>query len=344
MSGADTDIEELHQLALRKGSTTYIDPTTGFTCFTELSHLLRGTCCGNRCRHCPYGWSNVQTGEHRKGKLQSGDMETAKRLAQEIMSNAQQDELATNIETSVVEQQPQRTSGKGGRHGGQFTTKNVPYTRKGDQGTSQLLTGERRSKADSAFEAMGTVDELCAVVGVAHAEITLVDDDTSSSIYGELPEWLLDVMSRLFDLGSHVAKPKRDGSSCFDADGVGGGFHQSHVDQLEDWIDIMTDELPELNCFILPTGGKASAPLPVARTVCRRAERRVVELVNYQVCDPNAMRYLNRLSDFFFTAARWVNYREGKEEIQYRREYRGAKQRSRQTVSLNSTTTEDKSI
>jgi cob(I)alamin adenosyltransferase len=261
-------------------------------------------------------------------------MEAAKRLAQEIMSNSQQDELATNIETCG--EQPQRKSGKGGRHGGQFTTKNVPYTRKGDQGTSQLLTGERRSKADGAFEAMGTVDELCTVVGVAHAEITSVD----ANIYGELPEWLLDVMSRLFDLGSHVAKPNKDGS--FDADGVGGGFHQSHVDQLEDWIDFMTDELPELDCFILPTGGKASAQLHVARTVCRRAERRVVELVNYQVCDPNGMRYLNRLSDFFFTAARWVNHREGKGEIQYRRDYRGAKQRSRQTVSLNNTT-EDKS-
>jgi cob(I)alamin adenosyltransferase len=227
-------------------------------------------------------------------------MEAAKRLVHEIESNSQQEEPATtNIETSG--ETPQRTSGKGGRHGGQYTKKNVPYTRKGDQGTSQLLTGERRSKADDAFEAMGTVDELCTVVGVAHAELLSVD----ANIYGELPEWLLDVMSRLFDLGSHVAKPNKDGT--FDADGVGGGFHQIHVDQLEDWIDFMTDELPELDSFILPTGGKAAAQLHVARTVFRRAERRVVELVNYQVCYPNGMRYLNRLSDFFFTAARWVN-------------------------------------
>ena len=189
--------------------------------------------------------------------------------------------------------------------------------------------------------AIDKIDELCTVVGVAHAEI-LADGEEK---YGELSEYLLDIMSRLFDLGSHVAKPRKttnyeedddeDDEIDFAADGVGGGFDADHVEDLEDWIDILTDRLPELTSFILPTGAKASAQLHVARTVCRRAERRVVGLVDAGVCDPNAMRYLNRLSDFFFTAARYVNYKNGNEEIQYRRAFRGAKQRHRQAVSWN---------
>ena len=324
MSQVD-DIEELHRAALQKGSTTYIDPKTGFTVFTELQHLRRSDaqCCGNACRHCPYGWDNVLNGPKRQGKLKSGDVEAAKRLLEQIEMNRTHDDAKTkesNVKT-------------GGRHGGKFTRKNVPYTRGGDQGTSQLFNGERRSKTDDAFEALGTVDELCTVVGVAHAELMSNEQER----YGELSEWLLEVMSRLFDLGTHVAKPKRqdeEEDTSFQADGVGGGFDQRHIDLLEDWIDVMTDELPELDSFILPTGGKGAAHLHVARTVCRRAERRVVDLVQAGVCDPNSMRYLNRLSDFFFTAARWVNYREGREEILYRRDYKGATQRSRQTISL----------
>lgn len=327
------DIEEIHALAVRNGSTTYTDPSTGFTVFTELAHLQRGTCCGNQCRHCPFGWENVANDtKRRQGKLVSGDLEAAKRLVDSMTSEGQQEEV--NLEQAPTNVGTRLKEGKGGRQGGKYTNKNVPYTRKGDKGTSQLLTGERRSKADDAFEAMGTVDELCTVVGVVHAELTSVEN--AQELYGDLPEWLLDVMSRLFDLGSHVAKPKKQGDDPeFDPDGVGGGFAEEHTQQMEDWIDIMTEELPELVSFILPTGAKGAAQLQVARTVCRRAERRVVELVNDGVSDPNGLRYLNRLSDFFFTAARWVNFREGREEIQYRKEYRGAKQRIRQTVSLS---------
>jgi cob(I)alamin adenosyltransferase len=334
------DIEELHALAVQKGSISYTDPTTGFTVFTELAHLRRGTCCGNQCRHCPYGWENTANGTKRNGKCKSGDFDAAKRLVESMtLSKEEKSIISTGVLNSEQEScLPNDTSltslreGKGGRKGGKYTSKNVPYTRKGDKGTSQLLTGERRSKADDAFEAMGTVDELCTVVGVVHAE--LMSAENANELFGDLPEWLLDVMSRLFDLGSHVAKPKKDPNGDFDADGVGGGFDSTHSDQLEDWIDLMTEDLPELVSFILPTGSKGAAQLQVARTVCRRAERRVVDLVDKGVSDPNGLRYLNRLSDFFFTAARWVNFKEGREEIQYRREYRGAKQRSRKAVSL----------
>ena len=215
---------------------------------------------------------------------------------------------------------------------------------------------------------MGTVDELCCVVGTVHAELMASTSDVDAKKYEELAEWLLDVMSRLFDCGSHIAKPPKlkskseeeddddddddddgdddesdsdaaDDEPIFKSDGVGGGFDADHVERLEEWIDVMTDKLPELTSFILPTGGRASAQLHVARTVCRRAERRTVGLVQDGVCDPNVLRYLNRLSDFFFTAARWTNYCEGQEEIQYRRPLRGAKQRNRVQVSLRKVST-----
>ena len=144
-----------------------------------------------------------------------------------------------------------------------------------------------------------------------------------------------------------MAKPRRKPSSGdsdsedseeatqFVADGIGGGFDQAHIEELEDRIDDMTEVLPELTSFILPTGSPAAAQLHVARTVCRRAERRVLPLVvEEKVCDPRALQYLNRLSDFFFTAARYANAQIEMEEFQYQRPTRSSKQRNRVVVSL----------
>jgi len=357
------DVEDLHTAACASGSTTYQDPTTGFTVFTEVAHLKRGVCCGNQCRHCPYGWQNVRHNNDdnkRLPKVTSGDKEGAAALLQEIQKQAalavQQTKLAASTATtsanhssSIQQQQPHRT---GGRHGGTLTRKNVPYTRTGDQGRSQLLTGERRSKADAAFEAMGTVDELCSTVGVCHAQLmveieqeqqdALDNDDNDNNInLHQLNEWLLDVMSRLFDIGSHVAKPPNE-TGKFRSDGVGGGLDAQHVTELEEWIDLLTEALPELSSFILPTGTVTAAQLHVARTVCRRAERTLVPLVQDGLCDPNAMAYVNRLSDFLFTAARFVNYNSnggaGANEILYRRPHRAAKQRSRVIAKDNTST------
>jgi cob(I)alamin adenosyltransferase len=317
------DIEDLHRDAVKHGEKTYIDPASGFTVFTELQHLQRGICCGNQCRHCPYGWCNVPSGVRKEPKVKSGDKEAVALLRQQLLSQVVVDD----------EGQVKIAKGRGGRHGGTLTKKNVPYTRKGDQGTSQLSTGERRAKDDEAFEVMGTVDELCSVVGVAHAEMM----EKGQELYGVLPDYLMDVMSRLFDIGSHVAKPRRiyeddsddddEEEKKFSADGVGGGFHVEHIEDLEVWIDLFTEELPELSSFILPSGTKVSAQLHVARTVCRRAERRCVKLVEAKVCDPNALKYLNRLSDFFFAAARYANFKEGKSDTLYCLPHRGAKQR-----------------
>jgi cob(I)alamin adenosyltransferase len=345
-TSALVDIEDLHQQALAKGLTKYVDPPTGFTVFTELIHLKRGTCCGNQCRHCPYGWENVNNVSAASTrpiqKVTSGDFDATDVMVQQILAKANQGgggksssatitsrrkyntpvtdaASTTDSATSPTTTPKSRTA---------TTKKNVPYTRTGDRGTSQLLTGERRRKDDSNFEALGTVDELCSFVGVCHAHLN------PDCEYGELSEWLLEVQSRLFDVGSHVAKPRRartsssdsdsDSSSssappAFNPDGIGGGLDPIHTTRLEEWINAMTEELPELTSFILPTGAKAAAHLHVARTVCRRAERRMVPLVEEdQTCDPNALKYVNRLSDFLFTAARWVNFCEGKDEILYR--------------------------
>ena len=390
-SQAILDIEELHTQAVREKSNTYIDPETGFMVFTEYSHLKRGKCCGNVCRHCPYGWENVsyknKNGDSvsQQARVKSGDKEGIQLLLNKIdngqygeagmksmiietnddprqlrnesksesesESDSESDsefesesESESESELEIEQTIESKTTGKGGREGGTLTAKNVPYTRTGDKGTSMLLTGERRLKDDISFEAMGTVDELCSVVGLAHAELLSnidlsIQQKQNNIDYQELNEWLLETMSRLFDVGSHIAKPRRkcddeDDEPIFVADGVGGGFDEAHTAALEEWIDIMTEQLPELTSFILPSGGKASAHLHLARTVCRRAERRVLPLVREGVCDPNTARYLNRLSDFFFIAARFTNFCEGKEEVQYRRYFRGAKQRNMVTIKL----------
>ncbi|KAL7478804.1 hypothetical protein ACHAW6_004559 [Cyclotella cf. meneghiniana] len=283
----DIDIEELHRQAIVDKQSTYIDPSTGFTVFTELAHLKRGKCCGNMCRHCPYGYSNVKGLDFREeGKVSSGDRVGTERLVKMILdgtyyeneggvysngcsANGEKQSYPDNVVEAEDKSREYDLSvssnarGKGGYAGGTLTSKNVPYTRKGDAGTSQLFTGERRNKDDLVFEAMGTVDELCSVVGTVYAKL--------------------------------VSSNK--------------------------WIDTMTEQLPELKSFILPTGSPTSAQLHVARTVCRRAERRMVPLLrDHGSCDSAALAYVNRLSDYLFTAARYVNYCEGKDEVQYRRE------------------------
>jgi len=364
-----TDIEEIHRNAILNKQSTYIDPNTGFTAFTELAHLKRGKCCGNMCRHCPYGWSNVKgsagTGSA-NAKVKSGDKEGTSRLVKKIFDGTYYDDSDAmscgnddmkNIGRDVTEEKMEchttysdaeeifaesRSRGKGGYAGGTLTTKNVPYTRKGDSGTSALFTGERREKNDAVFEALGTVDELSCVVGVAYAElisprsdaISHSDGNATTSKFGDLPEQLLEVMSRLLDVGSHIARPKKiTEENCDDyqiKSNNDGGFSSYHTALLEDWIDNMTEQLPELTSFILPTGTPASAQFHVARTVCRRAERRMVPLVqNEGSLDPETLSYVNRLSDYLFTAARFVNYCEGKDELQYRREQMEAIERGK---------------
>jgi len=180
------------------------------------------------------------------------------------------------------------------------------YTRTGDKGTSALFTGERRAKNDPIFDALGCTDELSSHIALAR-EYALE--------YGHpYAERLRRIQCILQDVSSLVATPK---SSARESHLLRVGFSQRHADELEEWIDEYSMALPPLTNFILPGGGKASAALHMARTVCRRAERYVTPLVRERETDRQALIYLNRLSDFLFTAARLAAKLDGREETIY---------------------------
>jgi cob(I)alamin adenosyltransferase len=167
------------------------------------------------------------------------------------------------------------------------------YTRTGDGGTSGLVTGERRSKADLRFAAIGDVDELNAAVGVARLAAGEVADERLARIQNDL-----------FDLGADLATP----------DGVALAFPalritDPQVVRLETEIDAMNADLLPLKSFVLPAGTALAAHLHVARAVARRAERAVVALMAAEPggVSPIVGRYLNRLSDHLFVAARHAN-------------------------------------
>jgi cob(I)alamin adenosyltransferase len=169
------------------------------------------------------------------------------------------------------------------------------YTRTGDKGTTALVTGERRPKFDLRIEAFGTVDETNACLGLARLHT------------GDLPvdEMLGRIQNDLFDLGADLATPETGKPLPYEPLRV----TDAQVDRLEGEIDRLNEELSSLRSFVLPGGTPAAAALHLARTVCRRAERLVVELSTRpgEAVSPAAVKYLNRLSDFLFVVSRWVN-------------------------------------
>lgn len=173
------------------------------------------------------------------------------------------------------------------------------YTKTGDTGTTGLV-GSRVRKDDPRVCAYGEVDELNAVIGVAIAEAGDAD-----------PAALLKRIQRdLFAIGARLADPDaRLGTAS--AKTV---IADSRIGELESTIDSCEAELPALRAFILPGGGRLGATLHLARTVCRRAERRVVALAAQSPVEPLVLTYLNRLSDLLFTLARRENHRAGRAE------------------------------
>jgi cob(I)alamin adenosyltransferase len=180
------------------------------------------------------------------------------------------------------------------------------YTRTGDEGATHSLFGSRVLKDDPFVEACGTVDELNALLGLARAESLPTDIDS-----------LLDrVQHELFGLGADLAMMR-----SVDVEGTRMGAH--HVGQLEQEIDAYEEQLPVLREFILPGGGRAAATVHVARTVCRRAERRVVafgEASQRRAAMVPAIRYLNRLGDLLFVLARVINARQAIAEHRWQKE------------------------
>jgi len=179
---------------------------------------------------------------------------------------------------------------------------NKIYTRTGDDGTTALASGARRSKADLRVEAYGAIDETNAAIGMARAAL-----DDSEPALGHM---LARIQNDLFDLGADLATPA-------DAPRAEGALRvvQSQVDRLEREIDELNAELQPLTSFILPGGSAAAAALHLARTIARRAERIMVALVAApgESVDQPAMRYVNRLSDLLFVASRTVNGRGAKD-------------------------------
>jgi cob(I)alamin adenosyltransferase len=176
------------------------------------------------------------------------------------------------------------------------------YTKTGDKGETSLIGGVRVKKHCIEIDAIGEVDELNASVGVLVAGLS---DDRFASARGHL----LQVQHRLFTLGSNIADVQMKLGSV-------PKLAESDVAILEGWIDAMEAELPRLTQFILPGGHPAAAQAFFARAVCRRAERRVVELrERHPGLDPLIQQYLNRLSDALFVLGRWMNKEHGVADV-----------------------------
>jgi cob(I)alamin adenosyltransferase len=169
------------------------------------------------------------------------------------------------------------------------------YTRTGDKGTTALAAGGRRPKHDLRIEAFGTVDETNACIG-------LVRLHTAGH---EIDAMLGRIQNDLFDLGADLATVETDKPLPYEPLRI----TQAQVDRLEQEIDRLNAQLSVLRSFVLPGGTPAAAALHLARTVCRRAERLVVELMEKpeEKVSPESVKYLNRLSDFLFVASRYAN-------------------------------------
>ncbi len=182
------------------------------------------------------------------------------------------------------------------------------YTRTGDLGETGLYGGSRVRKDDLRVEAYGSIDELNAALGAAHGLL----EHSAADVAGLLAV----IQAELFDIGAELATPvEREGTE------LARRLHKvgvPHVDALERAIDSYEAQLPPLKSFILPGGTQAASALHRARTIARRAERRVVSLSSQQPVSPEILRYLNRLSDLMFVLARTVNRLAGVQEREWK--------------------------
>lgn len=177
------------------------------------------------------------------------------------------------------------------------------YTKTGDKGQTGLIGG-RVAKDDIRVEVYGTVDELNSFIGKAMTEL---DEATFADILNDLHA----IQHELFDCGGDLANVMKEPQFK---------LTEAPITVLEERIDVLVDEAPPLEKFILPGGFPAAATLHIARTITRRAERQMVSLVaTTEGVNDVVLRYLNRLSDYFFAAARVVNFRAGVEDVEYAR-------------------------
>ena len=180
------------------------------------------------------------------------------------------------------------------------------YTRTGDAGETALGTGERVSKAHLRIQAYGTVDETNATLGIVRLS-------TATPDMAKLDQMLARIQNELFDLGADLCVPDT---------GKDLGYEPLRIlpkqyERIEAEIDELNGELSPLRSFVLPGGHPAAAYLHISRTVCRRAERLIVELASHEGehVSEGAVAYVNRLTDFFFVASRWANAKSGAGDV-----------------------------
>lgn len=173
------------------------------------------------------------------------------------------------------------------------------YTKTGDKGETSLANGERISKADARIEAYGTVDELNSWIGLLRAGLK-----TSAIRFQPTDEQLSWLQNRLFNLGAALSLAPGEWVSSAD------------VQQIEVWIDEMQAIVPKLHAFILPAGSECVARCQICRTICRRAERRMIALG----CPDEAMQLMNRISDYLFVLARYLGYENDEKEETWKRD------------------------
>ncbi|RNA69101.1 cob(I)yrinic acid a,c-diamide adenosyltransferase [Alteribacter keqinensis] len=175
------------------------------------------------------------------------------------------------------------------------------YTKKGDKGSTYLI-GRRVEKNHLRVEAYGTVDELNSFIGRAIANLS---QKTCSDVIKELTE----IQHQLFDLGADLANVTESPSYK---------TKEIYIDTMEKAIDTYWAEAPEIKTFVLPGGSVGASDLHICRTVARRAERRVFACAKEESIPDEIIKYINRLSDYLFAAARVVNFRDGNTDILYR--------------------------
>ncbi len=172
------------------------------------------------------------------------------------------------------------------------------YTKTGDKGTTSLANGERVPKTDLRIEAYGTVDELNSWFGMLSAAMC----EERPAVSGKQIEW---IQNRLFNLGAALSEAP------------GEWITEDDVHQLEQWIDAMQAVLPRQKGFLLPAGGEAVCRCHVCRTVCRRAERQMIQAK----ADEGLLRFMNRLSDYCFVLSRMIAFEQNEQETEWEKDF-----------------------
>jgi len=184
------------------------------------------------------------------------------------------------------------------------------YTRTGDSGSTRLSDGSSVRKSDARIEAYGTVDELNSMLGLLRDHVSSIRE------LDQLDSMFLDIQHELFDIGSELASPKEFIEKYLSKNLVNG----DHISRLEIQMDKFNEHLNPLKNFVLPGGHVANSTAHLCRTICRRSERQVIRLCEKESIRPEVLKYLNRLSDWFFVVGRYISNSLEIEEVLWNQE------------------------